>query len=155
MSAPHRTVWAAVNAPVDEGIAELVEALSDFPTLSTLNSCEGGAFVTFRFGHDSSDAAAFMCWLTCHLSDMETAIFAEWGGALSLVLELRTPPSQIKKVAKRLRSLARTFRSFALPYDTERTEFRNSHNCLRRQPKPKLRDLPANLIDLIERDLVP
>ena len=49
-----------VNAPVDEGIASLVSALSEFDGLETLESCEGEAddrpaFVTFRFGS----------WRTC------------------------------------------------------------------------------------------
>jgi hypothetical protein len=43
-----------VNAPVDEGIAELVAALSEFPEIETLESCQGDhdkpAFVIFRLG---------------------------------------------------------------------------------------------------------
>ena len=40
---PHKQVWAKVNAPVDEGIAELVGALSEFPKLQTIESCQGDA----------------------------------------------------------------------------------------------------------------
>ena len=37
----HSTTWAKVNAPVDEGIAEVVELLSAIPGLQTLDSCQG------------------------------------------------------------------------------------------------------------------
>ena len=51
----HRQTWVKVNAPVDEGIAQIVEALSAFEGLETIESCqgkpgEGRAFVTFRLG---------------------------------------------------------------------------------------------------------
>ena len=40
---PHTQVWVKVNAPVDEGIAELIEALSAFPKLQTFESCQRDA----------------------------------------------------------------------------------------------------------------
>ena len=47
-------MWATVNAPVDEGIAELIEALARFPHLQTIESCEGGVsnhpWVCFVYG---------------------------------------------------------------------------------------------------------
>jgi hypothetical protein len=50
--AQHREVPIKVNAWVDEGIADLVRALSDVPGLVTMESCQGGdgqdAFVIFR-----------------------------------------------------------------------------------------------------------
>jgi hypothetical protein len=39
----HKQVWIKVNAPIDEGIAELIEALSSFPMLQTIESCQGDA----------------------------------------------------------------------------------------------------------------
>lgn len=52
---PHTQTWVKVNAPVDEGVAELVSALSQIDGLETLESCQGypgrsNAFVLFRFG---------------------------------------------------------------------------------------------------------
>lgn len=44
----HVQVWTKVNAPVDEGVAALVYALSAFPKLTTISSCQGG--------HPRSDA---------------------------------------------------------------------------------------------------
>ena len=41
--APHKEVQVKVNALVDEGIADLVAALSEVPGLVTLESCQGGA----------------------------------------------------------------------------------------------------------------
>lgn len=36
----HRQIWVKVNALVDEGIVELVNALSSFPKLQTYESCQ-------------------------------------------------------------------------------------------------------------------
>lgn len=51
----HRPTWAKVNASVDIGVKELVEALSEFPPLQTIESCEdirdGTAWACFRYGH--------------------------------------------------------------------------------------------------------
>lgn len=48
----HREVAVKVNAYVDEGIADLVSALSEVPGLVTMESCQGGdgqdAYVHFR-----------------------------------------------------------------------------------------------------------
>lgn len=50
----HSQEWAKVNVPVDDGIRGLVEALSCFPGLETIESCEGSdgepAWVCFRYG---------------------------------------------------------------------------------------------------------
>ena len=51
---PHKQVWVKVNAPVDQGIADLIQALSAFPRLHTIESCQGGldnpAWVCFYYG---------------------------------------------------------------------------------------------------------
>jgi hypothetical protein len=49
----HQQVWVKVNTQVDSGIAELIQALSSFPGLRTLESCESGsgsAWVCFDYG---------------------------------------------------------------------------------------------------------
>jgi len=51
----HHEVPVKVNAWVDEGIADLVAALSELEGLITLESCQGDvgrhdAFVIFRYG---------------------------------------------------------------------------------------------------------
>jgi hypothetical protein len=49
----HEQVWVKVNAPVDRGAGLLITALSAFPKLQTLESCEdldGWAWVTFVYG---------------------------------------------------------------------------------------------------------
>jgi len=66
--ASHRQSWVKVNAPVDRGIQGLVAALSAFPSLETVESCEGnkghGAWVCFRYGayweHPWHDLADFV-----------------------------------------------------------------------------------------------
>jgi hypothetical protein len=56
MASRHRQVAVKVNAWADEGVAPLVEALSEFPGVLTLDSCQGGeedtrwAKVRFRVG---------------------------------------------------------------------------------------------------------
>ncbi len=55
-AARHETGWAKVNVPVDKGIVELVELLSEIPGLVTLSSCQGDpgtlrtAHVIFEYG---------------------------------------------------------------------------------------------------------
>jgi hypothetical protein len=39
----HPQVWAKVNAPVDQGLVELIETLSLFRPLQTIESCQGNA----------------------------------------------------------------------------------------------------------------
>ncbi len=51
----HREIMVKVNAPVDEGVAPLVSALSEIDNLVTMESCEGeraskDAFVVFHLG---------------------------------------------------------------------------------------------------------
>lgn len=50
----HRLKYTKVNAPVDAGVEGIVSALGEFPSLETVESCEGdennGAWVCFRFG---------------------------------------------------------------------------------------------------------
>jgi hypothetical protein len=51
----HREIMVKVNAPVDEGVAPLVSALSAVEGLVTMESCQGepsgrNAFVVFRLG---------------------------------------------------------------------------------------------------------
>ena len=51
----HEQTWVKVNAPVDKGIAPLIEALSQFPGVRTLDSCEGtagSAWVCFDCGEE-------------------------------------------------------------------------------------------------------
>src|SRR6266481_4734827 len=50
----HRQTWVKVNVPVDCGAAELIDALSGFPKLQTIESCEDikeWAWVTFIYGN--------------------------------------------------------------------------------------------------------
>ena len=61
----HSTVWAKVNVPVDEGIAEVVELLSRIPGLQTLDSCQGDpggrpAHVFFHLGEDWREIGALL-----------------------------------------------------------------------------------------------
>ena len=48
----HPQVWARVNAHVDEGVADLISALSRFKGLRTLESCQG-----------EPDGAAWACFV--------------------------------------------------------------------------------------------
>lgn len=50
----HEQVWVKVNARVDRGVREIVAALSLFPDLQTIESCEGNpgeaAWLCFSYG---------------------------------------------------------------------------------------------------------
>jgi hypothetical protein len=60
----HAQVWVKVNATVDAGIVEVVDALNGVPGLRTIDSCEGDvggrwAHVYFEFG-DWRELGAFV-----------------------------------------------------------------------------------------------
>ncbi|MBM4160972.1 MAG: hypothetical protein FJ217_07725 [Ignavibacteria bacterium] len=66
MSKLHKQKWTKVNAPVDEGVSELVSALSLFRKLQTLESCEGPpAWVCFKYGsywdNEWMELSRFLC----------------------------------------------------------------------------------------------
>ena len=109
MDVPHAQTFVKVNAPVDSGIAPLVSALSRFPGLVTLSSCEGGAFVTFRIIEPLNEAAAFFCWLSRQLVVVadDAELSARWGGGDSLIVTLRCGPNAIKKIVRIIRRVAR------------------------------------------------
>jgi hypothetical protein len=51
----HEQVWVTVNALVDRGVRELIAALSAYPSVRTLESCEGNddsAWVCFDCGEE-------------------------------------------------------------------------------------------------------
>lgn len=64
----HKQVFVKINAPVDAAICDLVSALGAFPSLETIESCQGSekssAWVCFRYGnywdHPWRDLAAFV-----------------------------------------------------------------------------------------------
>lgn len=64
MTATHTQTWAKVNAPVDVGVKPLVEALSAFPALRTVESCEGagarGPWVCFQYGDEWRELSEFV-----------------------------------------------------------------------------------------------
>ena len=114
----HRQTWAKVNAPVDKRIRELVEALSAFPELQTIESCQRdkdtGAWVSFWYGDywDNSwnALAAFVLGylgpkLTCELGDRVTLSIQVNSAGLPLG-ELIVRPGAITRTARLLRDLA-------------------------------------------------
>lgn len=66
LTSAHEQVYAKVNVQVDQKIVKLVEALSAFPQLETLESCQdiGGhrsSWVCFRYGtNDWQDISKFV-----------------------------------------------------------------------------------------------
>jgi hypothetical protein len=81
----HRQVWVKVNAPVDEGVAELVDALSTFPGLSTVASCQGHSgggeepvgSVVFLYAPKDASRARYEEW---RKPSREPASFGVWLG---------------------------------------------------------------------------
>lgn len=108
----HKEIPVKVNAWVDEGIAPLVEALSRYENVWTLASCEDdqsearrGAYVMFAYEGDG--AAQFADDLASRVH--QTAVLeVEWqlGEDQPPVLTLSCPPSQVREVARALRSAA-------------------------------------------------
>lgn len=79
LSVRHRETIVKVNALADEGVAELVVALSAISGLITLESCQGGdgrdAFVHFRFGGwKESGHLLFDCLLPFMSPDLRSMV---------------------------------------------------------------------------------
>jgi hypothetical protein len=147
----HRQVFTRVNAPVDEGLAALVSALSEFPTLCTLSSCEGAAFVTFRFGRALDDQAVFLCWLSNQIVGVGN-LSAEWGGRASLVFNLSCPPSSVTSLTSRISSILKSIQNDE-PCDSPHTGSGSCPASPCRRPQLESYDKLATLHRRMLRDL--
>jgi hypothetical protein len=121
----HKEVWAKVNVLVDEGILDLVTALSEINTLQTIESCQGHspealAFVTFKM----------TSWQECGrflfdrlLAAMDPNLRADV--SVSIVGydsdhchgRIAMPPAAVDPVVRMVRSV----RNSAYSHDTKRT----------------------------------
>ncbi len=83
----HTQTWAKVNAKVDIGIKELVEAFSAYPKLQTIESCEGDentpAWVCFDYGNSSKELADFVLRLGKELT-------TKLGDRISLSIQIKS-----------------------------------------------------------------
>ena len=118
---PHKQVWVKVNAPVDEEVADVVEALSAFPDLCTFSSCQGYdpktdfACVYFCCGTDRRDVtAAFTCKLAPLLcantrGDAEIELNWQWINPDRAIATLKVQGGEEgrRRVARVLRKLAK------------------------------------------------
>lgn len=117
----HRQAWAKVNAPVDEGVRGIVEALSAFPSLETVESCQGretsGPWVCFRYGcyweHPWRDLSEFVLG---YMAPELTRIVGDGASVRIQVTpsgvifgELSVRPGAASEVEAALRKLLRTF----------------------------------------------
>lgn len=91
----HRQMWTKVNAPVDEGVKCIVNTLSRFSQLETVESCEGegeAAWVCFRYGsyweHPWRDLADFV------LGFLAPGLAASVGDDVNVRIQV-TPSTQI------------------------------------------------------------
>lgn len=116
---PHKQSWIKINAPVDDGVADLVSSLSAFPRLQTIESCQGGSdsssWVCFCYGdywrHPWRDLANFV------LGYLGPALAHEIGDRASLTLrvtdsglvhgEMRVRPGAMRVTISALRRLLR------------------------------------------------
>jgi hypothetical protein len=112
----HRAVLVKVNAHVDEGIAVVVRLLNEFPSLRTLNSCEGNhrtsAFIDFRYGESHLDSTRFLVWLSRSLVGTGASVTAALGGGESLTLTLSVPHRALRELERDLRELLKPTFSF-------------------------------------------
>lgn len=95
MAARHEQVDARVNVPVDRGVAPLVEALSAFEGVYTVDSCEcddrSNAYVAFVYGEDWEEAGGFLSKLSEELThylprDCFFTLALEWAASGSAPL---------------------------------------------------------------------
>jgi hypothetical protein len=122
---PHSQIWVKVNAPVDKDIAGLIEALSLFPRLQTIESCQQDGhrpiWVSFTYGlyqpepNDWQELADFVLGyfgreLTKKLGDrIDIRIrVAETG---NIRAELFVYPDSLVRTVRVVRLLARNFKN--------------------------------------------
>ncbi len=117
----HEQIMVKVNTLIDKGIAGIVSALSDFPNLETVESCEGneecGPWVCFRYGtywkHPYCELANFVLgFVAPHLSkavgdDATVRIQATPAG--NIYGELFVRPGAASRVEAALRDLSQSF----------------------------------------------
>jgi len=117
----HEQTWVKVNAPVDVGIGGLVSALSAFPSLETVESCEGhegeAAWISFRYGpyweHQWRDLADFvLAYLVPKLASLvgdDATLRIQATPSGQIFGELSVRPGAAQRVETALRQLARDF----------------------------------------------
>jgi hypothetical protein len=117
----HDQTWVKVNAPVDTGISGLVSALSTFPSLETIESCEGhegqAAWVSFRYGtywqnpwHDLADfVLAYLVPKLASLVGDDATVRIQGTPSGQIFGELSVRPGAALRVEVALRQLARDF----------------------------------------------
>lgn len=115
----HAQKWVKVNAPVDAGLEKLMQSLSAFPRLQTIESCQGNstrpAWVCFSYGnsweHPWRELAAFA------LGYLGPGLISRVGDRAGVVIrvttlgrvqaELTVRPGALRQTVKALRALAR------------------------------------------------
>ena len=131
----HKQTWVKVNAPVDFGIASIVSALSGFPELETLESCEGNqdtaGWVCFRYGaywqHPWKDLAKFtLGYLVPALArvvgdDASLRIQATPNGQFFGELSVR--PGAANRVRIAIRRLAKAYRARSITQSAEVSDY--------------------------------
>ncbi len=117
----HTQTWAKVNAPVDTGVRGIVEALSLFPSLETVESCQGGdnsgPWVCFRYGcyweHPWRDLADFVLgYMAPELAKMvgdAANVRIQTTPSGTIFGELSIRPEAVPSVEAALRELLREF----------------------------------------------
>ena len=122
----HEQTWVKVNAAVDYGVADLVEALSRYPALQTLESCErngdGVAQVSFSYGRRWTEMADFSFGyfspeLYRRVGD-DAAVTLYWTVGDRVVGSLRVRSGVVATVAAAISDMARRF-SASPPHRSE------------------------------------
>lgn len=117
----HKQVWTKVNAQVDEGIVDLIEALSLFPQLTTIESCQdlnpSGAFVCFQYGGDCPESWRNLSEFV--LGYLGPGLMAELGDLVNISITVTTwgdsrcdlsiRDGVIDRATKTIRKLAKKF----------------------------------------------
>lgn len=111
---------------MDEGIVPLVTALSLFPRLRTIDSCQDDG-VTFVYGRSITEAAQFFAWFSRELSMLMENVYltATWRTG-SFMMNLRVSPPALDKIGRFVTALADAFDPASCSRDSEH---RGSDSC--------------------------
>jgi hypothetical protein len=113
----HIQTYAKVNAKVDVGIVPLIEALSLFPGLETIESCqrdENGAWVCFQYGEGWRSLAEFVFSffgpeLERRVADDAAVVMRYAPGGGFILADLTVRPGMADRVAVAIAEIASAF----------------------------------------------
>ena len=130
-----------INARVDSKISILIHALSKFPKLCTISSCEGreegGTYVQFKYGDNYKEAADFFMYLAPYRAN-ECTFYMEWDDRDSLYIWIKTSSVMIGEIANILNVTSPSFLNRPPICEDPKRDREVKQSLLDSNPRPRI-----------------